>query len=68
MKIIRQTAILLALGCSLTQGQEVSSIYGEKCANCHGADGSGNTEFGSNSQASRPAFSRSSEALRQQID
>jgi len=46
MKIIRQTAILLALGCSLTQGQEVSSIYGEKCANCHGADGSGNTELG----------------------
>jgi mono/diheme cytochrome c family protein len=46
MKIICQLAILLALGCSLTQGQEVRSIYGEKCANCHGADGSGNTELG----------------------
>jgi competence protein ComEA len=46
MKKIFASVILIVIACSASSAQDVSSTYAARCANCHGADGSGNTALG----------------------
>ena len=39
-------ALVLLLGSSVFQAQDVQSVYSKNCAHCHGADGRGNTPLG----------------------
>lgn len=44
---VRLTLLLAGcLSCSAGWAQNISKIYADNCANCHGADGSGNTVLG----------------------
>lgn len=46
MKKIFAPVILIVIAYSALSAQDVSSTYAARCANCHGADGSGNTALG----------------------